>query len=53
MINNKKVLERIALIVILIICSECAFDIINYGAVPNSDNIKDHFINQKAIQKAI
>jgi hypothetical protein len=53
MINNKKVLERIALIIILIICSDCAFDITNYGAVPNSDNIKDHFINQKAIQKAI
>ena len=30
-----------------------AFDIIQFGAVPHSDNVKDHFTNQKAIMEAI
>lgn len=30
-----------------------AFDIMHFGAIPNSDNIKDHFANQKAILAAI
>jgi hypothetical protein len=44
---------KLVFIIILVYCSDCAFDITNYGAVPNSDNLKDHFVNQNAIQAAI
>ena len=29
------------------------FDIMNFGAVPHSDNVKDHFQNSNALMKAI
>jgi hypothetical protein len=37
----------------LVICTFAAFDIMQFGAIPNSDNVKDHFQNQKAITQAL
>lgn len=45
---------KVPLIFCLIIISTLAvFDIMHYGAIPHSDNVKDHFVNQKAIMSAI
>ena len=42
------------LILSLLICSVIgAFDIMSYGAIPNSDNVQDHFQNAKALKAAI
>ncbi len=40
-------------IAIFIISINSAVDIMQFGAIPHSDNVKDHFQNQKAIQQAI
>ena len=28
------------------------YDIMQFGAIPHSDNVKDHFINQNALNQA-
>jgi len=44
---------KLILLAILLICIHSAFDIMQFGAIPHSDNVKDHFQNQKAINQAI
>ena len=46
---NKKLL----LVAFLIIGIYSAVDIMQFGAVPHSDNVRDHFQNQKAITQAL
>jgi len=37
------------LLLILLVHVNCVIDIMQYGAIPHSDNVKDHFQNQRAI----
>lgn len=46
-------MNKLIYLVLLIISVHSAIDIMQYGAVPHSDNIRDHFQNQKAISQAI
>ena len=41
------------LLVFIIISLQGAVDIMQFGAVPHSDNVRDHFQNQKAITLAL
>lgn len=46
-------LNKTTLILLLAISINSAVDIMQFGAIPNSDNVKDHFQNQNAIIKAL
>jgi hypothetical protein len=50
---SSKIIAFLIIISCLLYSGRSAFDIESYGAIPHSDNIKDHFTNQKAIQAAI
>ena len=45
--------HQIFIFSIIILCTHSIFDITQYGAIPNSDNVKDHFTNQNAITQAL
>ena len=48
--------RKITKLIIVLLClglTQGVFDITNYGAVANSDNIKDHITNQNALNLAI
>lgn len=45
-------LKTILFLFIWIMYINCVFDIMQFGAIPHSDNVKDHFQNQKAITQA-
>ena len=41
---------KILPLLLILLCSvNCVYDILSFGAVPNSDNLKDQFLNQRAI----
>ncbi len=44
---------KLILVCILMIGINSVVDIMQFGAVPFSDNVKDHFQNQKAIAQAL
>ncbi len=44
--------KNLLLLVFIIIGLQAAVDIMQFGAVPHSDNVRDHFQNQKAITLA-
>jgi len=44
---------RIAALLLLLFATNCLYDILSFGAVPNSDTLRDQFANQKAILEAI
>lgn len=45
-------LKKALLFVLFILFTNGAFDIMQYGAIPHSDTVRDHFQNQKAIIQA-
>jgi hypothetical protein len=45
--------QVLILFTLLVSLVTSAFDIMQFGAIPNSDNVKDHFANQKAFLAAI
>ena len=46
-------LARVLMLLALLVVGTCIFDITQFGAVPNSDVLNDHFKNQRAILAAI
>ena len=44
---------KIATLLLLLFTASCLYDIFSFGAVPNSDTLKDQFANQRAILEAI
>ena len=42
-------LNKVLMLIFFIFSINCVIDIMQYGAIPHSDNVKDHFQNQKAI----
>lgn len=46
-------LARVMMLLAFLALGTCIFDITQFGAVPNSDVLNDHFKNQRAILAAI
>ena len=44
---------KMILFIVLLVDALCLHNIMDYGAVPNSDTITDQFKNQQALFKAI
>lgn len=45
--------KTLYLLPFIIVYLHAAVDIMQFGAVPHSDNVRDHFQNQKAIAQAL
>jgi hypothetical protein len=45
--------KNLLLLALMVISLYAAVDIMQFGAVPHSDNVRDHFQNQKAIAQAL